>query len=229
MLVLVVAAVFGLDRLSAVEFEVRQDEQGAERVGGAGGARAEFGEGAPGLQVREAVLDGGAAGGFQVLDDVVVAGGGDVVGAPGPRGGDLDQASAFVGEREEVQAVALVLPRIVLAVVLAGAAAGGDEGAVDQHGLPAASGDLGQGAVQARCPGRQQGDDLVGPAADRRGRDAVTAGQVGGALVVAQHGQDDHDDPARRQGRHRDLIAFRCLRSRSVTYWTVLVDSGRAH
>lgn len=55
---------------------------------------------------------GGAAGGFQVLDDVVVAGGGDVVGAPGPRGGDPDQASAFVGEREEVQAVALVLPRM---------------------------------------------------------------------------------------------------------------------
>jgi hypothetical protein len=72
------------------------------------GARAEFGEDAPGLQVCEAVLDGGAAGGFQVLDDVVVAGGGDVVGAPGPRGGDPDQASAFVGEREEVQAVAPV-------------------------------------------------------------------------------------------------------------------------
>lgn len=97
-----------------------------------------------------------------------------------------------------MQAVAVVFAGVVLAVRLPGAALGGDEGAVDQDDLPAPSGDLLQGAVQARGLRGEQGDQLVAPAADGGGGDVVAAGHVGQALVVPQQGQDDHRDPPRR-------------------------------
>jgi len=65
-----------------------------------------------------------------------VAGGGVVVGAAGPGSGYPVQAAAFVGQGEEVQAVASVLAGVVPPVGLAGAALGRDEGAVDQDHLP---------------------------------------------------------------------------------------------
>src|SRR3954469_25441405 len=51
------AGACGGDRLSAVDFEVRQNEQGSQEAGGAGGVGAELGEGPPVLEVREAVFD----------------------------------------------------------------------------------------------------------------------------------------------------------------------------
>ena len=58
------------------------------------------------VEAEEAEIGEGAqAGGAQVGEDVVVAGGGNVVGAPGSGGRDPDQAAAFVGQGEEVQAV----------------------------------------------------------------------------------------------------------------------------
>lgn len=45
----------------------------------------------------------------------------------------------------------------------------------------------------------QQGDHFVAPAAHRGSGHAVAASQVGQALVVSQHGQHDHRDPAWRQ------------------------------
>jgi hypothetical protein len=138
-----------------VDFEVRQDEQSTQELGGAGGVGAELGESAPVLEVGEAVFDGCASGGqdpvgllfaggelagaggleagddpgvvgvvvqaeeaevrqsaeagvAEVGEEVVAAGGGDVVGAAGPGRGDPDQATAFIGEGEEVQAVSVV-------------------------------------------------------------------------------------------------------------------------
>ncbi|MET9519448.1 hypothetical protein [Streptomyces sp. NPDC002994] len=77
---------------------------------------------------------------------------------------------------------------------MAGAALRGDEGAVGQDDLAAAPRDLLEGAVQARDLRGEQTDDLVPPAADGGGGDVVAAGHVGHALVVQQHGQDDHPD-----------------------------------
>jgi hypothetical protein len=76
---------------------------------------------------------------------------------------------------------------------------GVDEGAVDQDHLPALPGDLLQGAVQARGLRGEEGDQLVAPAADGRLGHVVAAGHVGQALVVTQHGQDDHRDLPGRQ------------------------------
>lgn len=117
---------------------------------------------------------------------------------PGPGGGYPDHAAAFVGQGEEVQAVMVVFAGVVPPVGLAGATLGGDEGAVDRDHLPACLSDPLQGAVQARCLGCEQGDQLVAPAADGGFGHVVAAGHVGQALVVAQHGQDDHRDPAGR-------------------------------
>jgi hypothetical protein len=96
--------------------------------------------------------------------------------------------------------MAVVLAGIVGAVVLAGAALGGDEGAVDQDNLLAPGGDLLQCPVQARGLRGEQTDHLVAPAPDGALGDVVAAGHVGQALVVPQHGQDDHRDLPRRQG-----------------------------
>ncbi|GAA5074563.1 hypothetical protein GCM10023336_62780 [Streptomyces similanensis] len=57
------AAVCGVDRLSPVDFEVRQDEQGSQEVGGVGGVGAELGEDPPVLEVGEAMFEGGVADG----------------------------------------------------------------------------------------------------------------------------------------------------------------------
>ncbi|MGC5568701.1 hypothetical protein ACPYPG_38460 [Streptomyces sp. FR-108] len=48
---------------SAVDFKVHQNEQGAQKMGGAGGVDAEFGQCPPVLEVGEAVLDRCAFGG----------------------------------------------------------------------------------------------------------------------------------------------------------------------
>ncbi|MGW0515683.1 hypothetical protein [Streptomyces olivaceoviridis] len=49
--------------------------------------------------------------------------------------------------------------------------------------------------VQVRCLHGEQGDQLVAPAADGGLGHVVAIGHVGQALVVPQHGQDDHRDP----------------------------------
>ncbi|GGR34935.1 hypothetical protein GCM10015536_45610 [Streptomyces griseomycini] len=139
------------------------------------------------------------AGGAQVGQDVVVAGGGVVVGAAGPGGGYPDQASLLVSQGEEVQAVAAVLAGVVPPVGLASATLGADEGAVDQDHLPTLLRDLLQGAIQARRPGGEQPDQLVAPGADGGLGHVVSAGHVGQTLVMAQHGQHDHRDLPRRQ------------------------------
>ncbi|WP_327733376.1 hypothetical protein OG749_05345 [Streptomyces nojiriensis] len=111
------------------------------------------------------------------------------------------------GEREtllmrmpkKVQAMAAMLAGVVAPVGSSGTAPGADEGAVDQDHLPALLGDLLQGAVQPRRLGGEQSDQLVPPAADGGLGYVVAAGHVGQALVVAQHGQDDHRDLPRQQ------------------------------
>jgi hypothetical protein len=55
------------------------------------------------------------------------------------------------------------------------------------------------------------------------------AGRVGRALVVTQHGQDDHRDPPSGRIRHLDRVDLRRRRSRSARWLTVCVDSGRWH
>lgn len=74
-----------------------------------------------------------------------------------------------------------------------------DEGAVNQDDLPTLTGDLLQRAVQAWCLRGEQGDRLVAPVTDGGLGDVVADGHVGQALIVAQHGQDDHRDPPGRQ------------------------------
>jgi hypothetical protein len=135
-----------------------------------------------------------------VGQDVVVAGGDVVVGAAGRGCGYPDQAASLVGQGEEVQAVTAVFAGVVPPVGLSGAALGRDEGAVDQDDLPAQPADLFQGAVQARSLRGEQGDQLVAPAADGGLGHVVAASHVGQALVVTQHGQNDHRDPSGRQG-----------------------------
>ncbi|OBQ54348.1 hypothetical protein A4U61_00650 [Streptomyces sp. H-KF8] len=145
------------------------------------------------VQAAEAeVREGAEAGGAQVGREAVVAGCGDLVDASGPGGGYPDQAAVFVGEGEEVQAVMAVFAGVVPPVGSSGAALGGDEGAVDEDCFPASLGDLLQGAVQARSWGVEQRDQLFAPAADGGLGHIAAAGYVGQALVVAQHGQDDH-------------------------------------
>ncbi len=90
----------------------------------------------------------------------------------------------------------------------AGAALGGYECAVDQDHLPASLGDFPQGPVQARCPGCEQGNHLVTPAADGGFGHVVSAGHLGQALIVPQHRQDYHRDPA---GRHDPPPGPYCL------------------
>lgn len=152
------------------------------------------------VQAAEAeVRQGPEAGGAQVGQNVVVAGGGVVVGAAGPGAGYPDQPALLVGQGEEVQAVMVVFAGVVAPVGLPFAALGVDEGAVDQDYLPALPGDLLQGAVQARGLRGEQGDQFVAPAADGRLGHVVAAGHVGQTLVVTQHGQDDHRDSSGRQ------------------------------
>lgn len=54
--------------------------------------------------------EGAEAGGAQMEQDVIVAGGSVVVCAAGPGGGDPHQAAPLVGEGEEAQAVRRCLP-----------------------------------------------------------------------------------------------------------------------
>lgn len=93
----------------------------------------------------------------------------------------------------------VVLAGVIPPVGRPGAALGGDEGAVDQDHLPALPDDLLQGAVQPRRLRGEQADQLVAPAADGGLGHVVAAGHVGQALVVTQHGQDNHRDLPRRQ------------------------------
>lgn len=62
------------------------------------------------VQAAEAeVRQRSETGGAQVGQNVVMAGGGVVMGAAGPGGGYPDQAALLVGEGEEVQAMVAVL------------------------------------------------------------------------------------------------------------------------
>src|ERR1700677_3815077 len=128
-----------------------------------------------------------------------MAGSADLAGGAAVSWGDPDQIACFVGQGQEQEPVFLVLAVVVAAVGGAGAAAGGDQGAVEQHGLPALPGDCGEGAVQAGCAGGEQRDDLPGPAVDGGRGDAVAAGDVRQPVVVAQRGQHDEGDLAGRQ------------------------------
>lgn len=92
------------------------------------------------------VRQGPEAGGTQVGQDVIVPGGGAVVGAAVPGGGYPDQLTPLVGQGEEVQAVPVALASVVAPVGLPGAALGGNEGAVDQDHFPT----LPSGLLQAR-------------------------------------------------------------------------------
>ncbi|MER6374269.1 MULTISPECIES: hypothetical protein [Streptomyces] len=61
-----------------------------------------------------------------------------------------DHPASLDGQGQDVQAVTVVFAGMVRAVRGAGAALGGDEGAVDQDDFAAPLGDLVQGAVQPR-------------------------------------------------------------------------------
>ncbi|MFH9493661.1 hypothetical protein ACH4LZ_30255 [Streptomyces halstedii] len=125
------------------------------------------------VQAAEAeVRESAEAGGAQVGQDVILAGGGVIVSAAGPGGGYPDQSALLV----------------------------------DQDHLTALPGDLLQGAVQARRLRGEEGDQLVPTAADGGPGHVVPVGQ---ALIVAQHGQDDHGDPSGRQDPPPDRITFR--------------------
>lgn len=77
------------------------------------------------VQAEEAQVGQGAeAGGAQVGQQVVAAGGGDVVGVAGPGSGYPDQPASLVGQGEDVQAVTVVLDGVVRPVRLPGAALG---------------------------------------------------------------------------------------------------------
>ncbi|MFF6787064.1 hypothetical protein [Streptomyces sp. NPDC012510] len=65
--------------------------------------------------------------------------------------------------------------------------------------IAALPGDLLQGAVQPRRLRGEQTDQLVAPAADGGLGHVVAAGHVGQALVVTEHGQDNHRDLPGRQ------------------------------
>src|SRR5690242_13794459 len=76
-------------------------------------------------------------------------------------GGYPGHPASLVGQGQDVQAVTVVFAGIVRAVRGAGAALGGDEGAVDQNDLAAPLGDLFQGTVVAEM--------LLPPAMSARG------------------------------------------------------------
>ncbi|MFE7392162.1 hypothetical protein [Streptomyces sp. NPDC057582] len=85
----------------------------------------------------------------------------------------------------------LALAGVVLPVVLAGAASDTDQGAVQQDHHPAGTGDLLQCPVQPWRTRGEEFDDFLHPAAHGEGGDIVTAGHVGQALVVTEHGEHD--------------------------------------
>jgi hypothetical protein len=129
-----------------------------------------------------------------------VTAGGDLGGPPGPGRGDPQQSAAVVGERDHEQAVAFVLARVVLAVLGPGAPPGTYHRAVQQYDSATLSGDLLQGAVQARGAGGEQAHHFPHPAGDGGAVDAVAAGQVAGPLVTAQNCQHDAGDLPGGQG-----------------------------
>lgn len=185
------------------------------------------------LQAAEAEVGQSAeAGGAQVGQDVIVAGGGVVVGAAGPGGGYPDQATVLVGQGEEVQAAAVVLAGVVPLVGRSGAALGADEGAVDENHLPALRDDLVQGAVQATrtAPGRRAGLSARPASVGRwtRTRRCRLPWRPGVRHGAVRPGRSPRSSPVAGSG-HRDLIAFRWRRSRSAWWLTVRVDRERRH
>jgi len=129
-----------------------------------------------GVQAGEAgVGEGAEPGCAEPLCEVVTAGGGDLAGGAAVSWGDPGQVAVLVGEGEEQQPMFLMLAVEIPPVRGAGPAAGGDQGAIEQHDLPALLRDLGEGAVQAGCAGGEQPDDFSGPAVDGGGGDAVAA------------------------------------------------------
>ena len=95
---------------------------------------------------------------FQVgagLGEDELAGGGDVVGAAGQRGGDPQRDAGGTGEGLDEAGVVVRLPRVpfvyfcaLLAGFLVGAAVGGDEGAVEDQVGKSLLSDFLQGVVQ---------------------------------------------------------------------------------
>jgi hypothetical protein len=123
----------------------------------------------------------------------------DVVGAARPGGRSPERAAAFVSEGEKVQAMTALFAGVVPPVGSFGAAQGADEGAVDQDHLPprlatffrAWSRRGACAASSAISSSRQRRTGRLGL--------VVAARHAGQALVVTQHGQDDHRDLAGRQ------------------------------
>jgi hypothetical protein len=139
-----------------------------------------------------------------------VAGGGDVVGAPGQRGGDPQRDAGGTGEGLDEAGVVVRLPRVpfvyfcaLLAGFLVGAAVGGDEGAVeDRVGKSLLSGFL-QGVVQGggQCPEDFDALVLVPVGGGLRDPEALAKPSQGGSVACGlciSPGEDqrarDHDD-----------------------------------
>jgi hypothetical protein len=89
------------DHLSSGDLVVGQDEQGAQELGGVGGVHADFGQDAPVLQVREAVLDGCAFAADQPVD--LLLGGGEWPAAGGFAAGDDDGVVGVIVQTDEAE------------------------------------------------------------------------------------------------------------------------------
>ncbi|GAA2624406.1 hypothetical protein GCM10010307_10570 [Streptomyces vastus] len=166
------------------------------------------------------VGDGTESGLAEMTGDAVVAGGGDLRGPPGARGGDPDQSAAGVGDAEEQQAVGLVFPAVVAPVVRAGAALGAHKGAVEQDGMTALSDDAEAApstAVDHTAYEQEPGvEDGVGAGVVG----VVEEGEVDKTGAVIQRAEDDPLAGADRRGLGgglgtRDQTASPCRASRS--------------
>lgn len=133
---LVAAGVCGLDRPAPAGSEIGQDEQGRQEGDEAAGSVRSL------VRIRQAFMfakpcSTGARPAARTRLACFCP------GAPArPSHGDPDQVALLVGQREDVQAVAVVLAGAVGPVRLPGAALGGAQGAVDQHHRPAPPGHL---------------------------------------------------------------------------------------
>ena len=123
----------------------------------------------------------------------------------------------------------LVLAVVVLAVGGAGPAAGGDQGAVQQHDFPALPGDRGEGAVQA---GARAASSPMISQVHRWMVDAETP--LPPAMSASRWSWRSVASTMRAilpggSLRHREPIFLRWPRSRSATKVSVWRDSGSAH
>lgn len=161
----------------------------------------------------------------QLGGELVVSTGGDLRGPSGPGRRDPEQPAAIVGERDHEQAMAFALAGVVLPVLFAGAPAGADQRAVQQHHPATLAGDLFEGAVQARAASRPTTSlthrvtvvrCIPLPPARSPGRWSQRSTASTRAAIR----------PGGR-ARHRDLIFFRWPRIRPASQFRVALDSGR--